>query len=404
MGTDITKAMSNLPAHIVALMGNASPTALSTDLSGGLSQGGIPRISLKASRFRIIEGGTEIRLKETELDVIIVGANPGVSKTFYAKAWDPDDEPSAPDCWSMDGTYPDDSIADPINDKCATCPKNQWGSKLTPAGKQIKACADQKRLAVVSADDPGTVYLVQVTPAALQGLSAYNGQLKARGLEPNWITTTLSFDAEASYPKLVFSFGGFPTAEALEVVAAIDPDEIRRVAFGDMTIAAPVKAIEAPAKKPKAKAPVEDDEDDEPAPVAKRKPKLVVVEDDEDDEPAPPPKPKRKPVAVVEDDDEEEETVAAAPAKRKPAPVEDDDEDDDDAALTSFAKRKPKPEPEVEAAPAKRKAKPVINLEDPEDEDEPAAKPKDKKMSSLADSIKAKLSGVYAVEEEADDA
>ena len=91
MSNDLTKAMSNVPAHIAALMGDTSKKALSADLAGGLSQGGIPRISLKASRFRIVENGAEIRLKETELNVIIVGANTGVSKTFYAKPWDPDD-------------------------------------------------------------------------------------------------------------------------------------------------------------------------------------------------------------------------------------------------------------------------------------------------------------------------
>jgi len=415
MSNDLSKAMSNVPAHIAALMGQGSTSALSTDLAGGLSTGGVPRISLKASRFRIVENGAEIRLKETELNVIIVGANTGVSKTFYAKPWDPDDEPAAPDCWSMDGVFPDESIADPIHDKCGTCPKNQWGSKLTPAGKQIKACADQKRLAVVAADDPGTVYLVQVTPAALQGLAKYNGELKARGLEPNWIVTTLSFDSDASFPKLMFGFGGFPSAEALSAVADIDPDEIRRVAYGDMSIPAPTKAIEAPAEKPAAKAkpkpkaaPVEDaddDEDDEPAPKPKRRMARPVEPkpddaDDEEEAPAPKPKPKLK-VVEPDDDDDEEEAPAPAPKAKTKAPVEDDDEDD---GLESFAKRKPKAEPEVVAkSKAKPKPRAVPNLEE-NDEDEAPAPKADKKMASLADSIKAKLSGAYAVEEEDDDA
>ena len=378
MANDLTKAMSNIPAHIAALMGSTSPAGLGADLSGGLNKGSIPRISLKASRFRIVENGNEIRLKETELDVIIVGANPGLSKTYYERAWDPDDEPAAPDCWSMDGTFPDESIADPIHDKCATCPKNQWGSKLTPAGKQIKACADQKRLAVVSADDPGTVYLVQVTPAALQGLSAYNGQLQARGLEPNWITTTLSFDDEASFPKLIFSFGGFPTADALERVSELDPDEVRRVVYGDLTIPAPQKAIEAPAK-------------------VKTKP---VVEEEEEEVPAPKAKPKRRMARPTEDEGEE---VPAPKAKPKLAVVEDNDDDD---VLESFAKRKPREEPEVEAkTKPKTRAKPVPNMEDNEDDEPAPTKPKrDPEVTSLADSIKAKLGGMYAVEEEGDDA
>ena len=171
-----------VPSHLAAKVGQ--PSALSQSIASGISSGqSFPRISIKGSRFRIIEDGTETVLDTTALDVVIVGANPKLSKTFYAKAWDKDAEPSAPDCYSLDGIKPHPESEKPQNDLCAQCPHNAWGSKIGPQGQQLKACTDQKRLAIVAADDPdGPIYLLQVTPAALKGLNAYHKELSMRGI------------------------------------------------------------------------------------------------------------------------------------------------------------------------------------------------------------------------------
>ena len=123
--------MSNLvpvniqvPAHLAARLG--TPSVLSQSLMGGISGGGesFPRISIKGGRFRIVEGGNETVLDTLALDVIIVGANPNLSKTWYAKAWTPDSEPSSPDCFSLTGINPDPASTQPQNDLCASCPQN----------------------------------------------------------------------------------------------------------------------------------------------------------------------------------------------------------------------------------------------------------------------------------------
>ena len=208
--SNIVPSNIQIPAHLAGKVG--APSVLAQSLTGGLSTGGdgFPRISIKGSRFRIVDGGDETVLDSTKIDVIIVGANPRLSKTWYEKAWTPDAEPSAPDCFSLTGVGPHTDSTNPQNDLCASCPQNAWGSKLTPQGQQIKACADQKRLAVVAADDAdGSVYLLQVTPGALKGLNAYQKELSTRGIPPEIVKTTLSFDTDASYPKLAFGFGGF---------------------------------------------------------------------------------------------------------------------------------------------------------------------------------------------------
>jgi hypothetical protein len=273
--------MSNLipvniqvPAHLAARVG--VPSALGAALTGGLSSGtSIPRISIKASRFRIVEGDAETVLESTHLDVVVVGANPRLSKTWYAKAWTPDSEPQAPDCFSLDGIGPDPESTDPQNDLCASCPQNAWGSKVTPMGQQVKACSDNKRLAVVAADDPsGPIYLLSVTPAALKGLNQYQKELSMRGIPAEVVKTRVGFDTDASFPKLKFSFGGFLDADTQQVVdglfgteqvkevtgeVARTPAPVPQIAKPQLVAApkaapkpAPAPVVEAPAPEPEA--------------------------------------------------------------------------------------------------------------------------------------------------------
>lgn len=267
--SNIVPVNIQVPAHLAARVG--VPSVLGAALTGGLTSGNsFPRISIKGARFRIVEGDTETVLDSTTLDVVVVGANPRLSKTWYAKQWTPDSEPQAPDCFSLDGIGPDPESTDPQNDLCASCPQNAWGSKVTPQGQQIKACADQKRLAVVAADDPsGPVYLLSVTPAALKGLNQYQKELSVRGIPPEIVKTRVSFDTDASFPKLKFTFGGFLDADVQEVVDGLFGTEQVKEITGETPrqpvavpkLTAPAPAPVAPKPAVKVAAPVE-----EPAP------------------------------------------------------------------------------------------------------------------------------------------
>ena len=208
-------------------------------------------------------------LDSTTIDVVIVGSNPRLSKTWYAKAWDKDSEPTAPDCFSLDGVSPDPQSTSPQSDLCASCPQNAWGSKVTPTGQQIKACADKKRLAVVSADDAtGPVYLLEVTPAALKGLNQYQKELVMRGIAPEIVTTRVSFDTDASFPKLKFGFGGFNEVDVQEAVNPLfGADSIREITGEQARQPVVVPQITAP-KQVAPKPVVEVEEEPAPAPVA----------------------------------------------------------------------------------------------------------------------------------------
>jgi hypothetical protein len=265
MSTNIIPANIKVPAHLAARIGTQS--ALAQSMTGGIGSGvAVPRISIKGARFRIVDGDTETVLDSTKLSVIVVGANPGLSKTWYAKAWTPDADTAAPDCYSLNGISPHPDSEQPQNDMCATCPQNAWGSKITPQGQKIKACADQKRLAIVAADDPdGPVYLLQVTPAALRGLNQYQKELTMRGIPPEIVATEVSFDTDASFPKLKFSFGGFLDEDQLAAVDKLfGSQEVLEVTGEAEQVA--TKPAPAPAAKPAAKPAPQPEPEPEPEP------------------------------------------------------------------------------------------------------------------------------------------
>jgi len=253
--------MSNLiptnvevPAHLAGRVGQ--PSALAESLGGGLAKSAdFPRISIKASRFRIVEGGAENVLNDTTLEVVIVGANPRLSKAWYAEAWNPDADPSAPDCFTLDGISPSPESEQPQNDMCATCPKNAWGSRVTDTGIKVKACSDKKRLAIVAATDPsGPMFLLEVTAAALKGLNQYQRELTMRGIAPEIVKTVVSFDTSASFPKLQFGFGGFIDEQTQTAVDKLfGSDKVKQIT-GETSASIAIAA--APAEEAKISEPV----------------------------------------------------------------------------------------------------------------------------------------------------
>ena len=195
----------------------------------------IPRISSKDKLFSLVSAAGDIdSLLTTRLSVVVVGANPALSKSFYKSSYT--DETSKPDCFSFDGKEPSKESSDPQSDICALCPKNAWGSRTTPTGQRVKACADQKRLAVVLADDPrGTVYLLQVTPTSLKNLNAYQKVLQSKSISPEIVKTRLTLDDSVSYPKLVFEFGGFNEDTTQQYVDTLCESEEVRIVTGELS-------------------------------------------------------------------------------------------------------------------------------------------------------------------------
>ena len=193
----------------------------------GIGGGQPPSISIRGSRFHLVDAaGDELHIQNLALDVIVLGGNEHLSKTYYPGAYDANAPAQPPTCWSDNGVAPSAQAATPQSPTCAACQYNAWGSKVTPQGSQVKACTDSKKLAVVlAADTPyqsqsgaagvakalEQVYLLRVPAASMRGWADYAKEMRGRGAPVIGLVTRIAFDPEAAYPLIVFQAISFVT-------------------------------------------------------------------------------------------------------------------------------------------------------------------------------------------------
>jgi hypothetical protein len=181
-------------------------------LSGGDSQ--TKRIALGANKFVLKVNGTEISKTPTnKLEVVIVNASKHVSRTFYAKAWDPKADAAPPDCWSNDGEKPDPTVKEPQNSSCIGCQQDINGS----GQGNTKACRKNRRVAVALASDlNGDVYQMTLQsksifydmkdPGDLEHMpfNQYAKYVGSQGYNLNTLVTEMRFDEDSTVGKLFF--------------------------------------------------------------------------------------------------------------------------------------------------------------------------------------------------------
>lgn len=178
-------------------------------------------IGVKGKVFSIKHGGENQHVLNADgypaqyLDVVLVAANGHLNKTYYAASFD-EDAVAKPDCWSEDGVHP--AGANPVHSVCATCPKNQFGSRISDTGKKGKACQDNRKVVVVPSsnvtnDRFGGGMLLRIAPMGLQELKTYSAKLRSANIPYYAVITRLSFDADAAYPKLLYKPVGYLSAE-----------------------------------------------------------------------------------------------------------------------------------------------------------------------------------------------
>ncbi len=173
-------------------------------------------MGIKGKVWSVKFGGEETQLMRDDgdgprssIEVVIVKASPAISKIFYKDGY-VDGANQAPDCWSGNGVAPDPSVKNKVHPTCADCPMNAWGSRTTDAGKNAKACADSRRVAIVPLIDidnetQGGPMLLRVPAASLKDLKAY-GDLLASYQHPYWAAATrIAFDPAEAFPKFVLS-------------------------------------------------------------------------------------------------------------------------------------------------------------------------------------------------------
>jgi hypothetical protein len=264
MSSIIPFESGNLPAYFKAV----DVASLNSDLTNH-SGGGFPIISIKGKIFTVVRDGVRQVLPNpkdpdspaTAIDVVVVKANKGTSKVFYAGGYSEGGDQKKPDCFSNTGDRPDPSVKSPQAKSCATCTHNQWGSRTGENGGKGKACQDSVRIAIAAPGMLNDPMLLRVPPASIRALGEFGQACAKRGLPYNAVVTKLGFDMESPTPKLVFKPVGMLDdkgfAQVQDVAASDTVANILGKVGSPDALPAPtpkVEAEEAPAPAPKVEA------------------------------------------------------------------------------------------------------------------------------------------------------
>lgn len=228
---------------------------------------------------RIVNGEQVGKAIRGEFNAIIAWALPKVSRSFYAKAYDPDGEATLPDCWSNLGDKPEANAPNVQAKTCMECPQNVKGS----GGGERRACRFQRRVALLlEGDDSGELYQFSIPSKSLFGkgvgnthpFESYVKFLIANHENPDTVVTNIAYDLDSDTMELKFTPVRGLTDEEYELVkeAQANPDAERYV---KLTVAQTdgVKKKSAPQAEPEVepKKPItrseEPDEEEDPAPV-----------------------------------------------------------------------------------------------------------------------------------------
>jgi hypothetical protein len=202
---------------------------------------GVPRIVPKNGIFRKLVNGEEMgKVTTGRINAVIVNASPHVSRVFYAKAWNAEDKPTAPECFSNNGRTPDPKATNPQHSNCNDCPKNIKGS----GQGNSKACRYSRRLAVVLESDfntalEGKIYQVNLASKSLFGdgvgdhsytFENYTKYLASNGKSLDYLVTEMSFNENNDNQSLVFSPVRFITKDEYAVTSkAAASEEAKKV-------------------------------------------------------------------------------------------------------------------------------------------------------------------------------
>ena len=226
-------------------------------------------LSIKGKVFAIVRDGVRRVITRndgsgdpaTSIEVIILAANHNVSKTYYAKGYDPTASAEQPTCFSNDGTKPDASVEKPQSKTCASCSKNVFGSATQGRGK---ACSDSRRIAIAPAGSPDDPMLLRLAYNSMKNLAALGQKLGSMGIDPRAIIMKLSFDSDSPVPVVQFTPLRLVDRHVAEQVKAVAEEPVVFSIIGtDDTAAQPKPRVQVQPQEVDPVIPTQEEDDEE---------------------------------------------------------------------------------------------------------------------------------------------
>lgn len=160
---------SALPAYLQNRQSQGVATRATAGMGGVLP----PHISIRGNSFTLIDGAGQQQPVGPMMDACVVDISDHMNKRYYENEWSPNsDEP--PTCFSMNGIAPSRDSQSPQSPTCAQCQWNVRGSDTSKiSGKAIKACRDEKFVALLLPQYPTMLFQLVIPPGSFKNWSAF---------------------------------------------------------------------------------------------------------------------------------------------------------------------------------------------------------------------------------------
>lgn len=226
-----------LPATYAPLYGGVSlPSELAEELAvaarddAAKERPAVSRISLRGGIMSY--GGAAI--PGNKLDVVVLAG--AYWNKWYHRRFNPNVIVN-PTCFAVTADYeeskdmePHENVENPVNERCNTCPKAQWGSAGTPEEpSRGKACKETRRLAVIPASalesaeaiSKAELAIVDVPVMSVKNYGNFVNTLAAAVQRPMWSVVTTLAPVPDAKSQFVLTFSPIGRIDEPEKIAAI---------------------------------------------------------------------------------------------------------------------------------------------------------------------------------------
>lgn len=184
-----------LPAHLQ----NRQSRTVTERAASGLGGSMPPHISIQGNSFTLIDAAGNESNEGNTIDVCIADVSDVNCKRYYGdKPWTPDSN-DAPLCWSANGVGPSRDAPSPQNSICATCKHNERGSAISKiSGASIKACRDEKWLALIPIKYPTMMFQLVLTPGSFKNWKTFLKPFETHGVDISDTVTKMAFEPKVN--------------------------------------------------------------------------------------------------------------------------------------------------------------------------------------------------------------
>lgn len=206
-----------LPAHLQGRQASGVTARAAEGMGSSLP----PHISIQGNKFTFVDASGNEAPPMLSFDGYVIDVSDHMNKRYYDKPFDQSAttyEPPA--CWSANGIAPSREATKPQATRCDLCPHNERGSAVSKmSGVAIKACRDERWLAVMNPAFGNMVFQLVVTPGSFKNWKGFVAQLENYKVDPGWVQTRFGFEDKTN-GVLNFTLVNWTPPEVLAVIDA----------------------------------------------------------------------------------------------------------------------------------------------------------------------------------------